>query len=100
MQANQAASQTVSKEDLQKLLRTEAAKKYEMEKSYVYIGYKFLWIIKMFLDGKRFPYGELTQDQYRQHVLDILNFISTEEYLQELLDFDPYMFFRVLSKLF
>jgi len=51
---------TVGKDDLQKLLRTESTKKYEMEKSYAYIGYKFLWIIKMFLDGKRFPFGELT----------------------------------------
>lgn len=31
---------------------------------------------------------------------DILNFVSAEEYLTELLDFDPDMFFRVIAKLF
>lgn len=55
---------TVTNDDLQKLLKTESQKKYEMEKSYVYIGYKFLWIIQMFLDGKRFPYGDLTERQW------------------------------------
>lgn len=43
----------------------------------------------MFLNGKRFPYGDLTEQQHRQHVHDIVNFISTDEYLTELLDFDP-----------
>ena len=33
-----------------------------MEKSYIYIGYKFLWIIEMFIDGKKFPYGNLTEN--------------------------------------
>lgn len=33
-------------------------------------------------------------------MLDIVNFVSTEEYLTELLDFDPDMFFRVIAKLF
>lgn len=79
----------VDKESMQKLLKTEPAQKYEMEKSYLYIGYKFLWIIQMFLDGKRFPTGYLTKAQWRQHVLDIVNFVSTEEYVAELLDFDP-----------
>lgn len=74
--------------------------KYRIQKSYVYIGYKFLWIMQMFLEGKRFPYGELTEKQWRYHVYDILNFVSAEEYLTELLDFDPDMFFRVIAKLF
>jgi hypothetical protein len=33
-------------------------------------------------------------------VHDIVNFVSTEEYLSELLDFDPQMFFQVIAKLF
>ena len=74
--------------------------KYRIQRSYVYIGYKFLWIVQMFLEGKRFPYGELTEQQWRYHVYDILNFVSAEEYLTELLDFDPDMFFRVIAKLF
>ena len=50
----------VQKEDLFDLL-TNSSKKYEIEKSHCYIGYKLLWIIKMFLEGKKFPYGDLTE---------------------------------------
>jgi hypothetical protein len=32
--------------------------------------------------------------------MDIVNFITTEEYLKEILEFDPEMFFRVISRLF
>jgi hypothetical protein len=100
LQAKMLQKQTYSREDLQKLLKAPADKKYQLERSYLYIGYKFLWIIQMFLKGKRFPNGELNPAQYRQHVLDIVNFISTEEYLSVLLEFDPSMFFRVISRLF
>ncbi len=54
----------------------------------------------MFLKGKKFPYGDMTEEQWRQHVIDIVNFITTEEYLKEILEFDPEMFFRVISRLF
>jgi hypothetical protein len=50
---------------LQSLLSADNKNKYQMEKSYAYIGYKFLWIIQMFLEGKRFPYGDLTESQWR-----------------------------------
>jgi hypothetical protein len=50
-----------AKLDMAKLLKAEGAEKYRMEKSYEYIGYKLLWILEMFLDGKRFPYGSLTE---------------------------------------
>lgn len=96
----QTHSLAVKKSDLCRLLSKQNKDKYQMEKSYAYIGYKFLWIIQMFLDGKRFPYGDLTEAQWRQHVVDIVNFVSTDEYLSELLDFDPSLFFRVISKLF
>ena len=36
-------------------------RRYQIEKSYLYTGYKLLWIVKMFLEGKKFPYGNLTQ---------------------------------------
>ena len=54
----------------------------------------------MFLKGKKFPYGDLTEPQWRQHVIDIINFIQTDEYLKVILEFDPEMFFRVISRLF
>ena len=36
--------------------------KYSVETSNCYIGYKLLWIMNMFLDGKKFPDGTLTAD--------------------------------------
>jgi len=39
----------------------DSAKKNEIEKSKVYIGYKLLWIIKMFLEGRKFPFGVLDE---------------------------------------
>ena len=39
---------------------TDKEKRVEIEKSNVYIGYKLLWVIDLFLQGKKFPNGELT----------------------------------------
>ena len=49
----------VKKEDLQILMRTDKEKKSEIEKSHIYIGYKLLWVLNMFLHGKRFPEKDL-----------------------------------------
>ena len=34
-------------------------RKYEIEQSSFYIGYKLLWILSLFLKGKKFPQGDL-----------------------------------------
>lgn len=39
-------------------------KKYDIEKSKCYIGYKLLWIIKLYLEGRQFPYGSLSQQKW------------------------------------
>ena len=41
----------------------EPSLKYEFEKSYCYIGYKLLWIIKLFLEGRQIPYGSLSRER-------------------------------------
>ena len=51
-----------TKEDLRYLLNRESSTKYEMEKSSEYLGYKTRWIIKIALDGRKFPTGELNED--------------------------------------
>ena len=66
------------KDDIYMVMKVDSVRKYEIEKSKAYIGYKLLWIIKMFLDGKSFPSGHLPEDKYRQHVYDIMNVISNE----------------------
>jgi hypothetical protein len=67
------------------LTTVDSHKKYEIEKSKAYIGYKLLWIIKIFLEGKMFPYGNLSQEKWRIHVYDICHVISNEEFFNELL---------------
>lgn len=90
----------VKKEDLQILLVTDKEKRVEIEKSNVYIGYKLLWVIDMFLQGKKFPNSQLTDLQWRCYIYDIVVFISVDEYLSEMLEFDSKMFFRVIQELF
>jgi len=54
----------------------DSQKKYEIEKSKCYIGYKLLWIIKMYLEGRQFPYGSLSQEQWKKNVLKIAEYIN------------------------
>ena len=54
----------------------------------------------MFLDGKSFPTGVLPQDKHRQHVYDIVNVITNDQFLGELIDFDSDQFFKVAVKIF
>ena len=55
----EARNKDYSKDDIFMLSIVDSQKKYDIEKSKAYIGYKLLWIIKMFLEGKSFPYGSL-----------------------------------------
>jgi len=82
------------------LNQVDSTKKYEIEKSKAYIGYKMLWIIKIFLEGKMFPYGSLSVEKWRIHVYDIAHFISNDEFLNDLLAFDSEQFFKVVARLF
>ena len=54
----------------------------------------------MFLEGKMFPYGTLSQERWRMHVYDIANFVTTDQFLQELINFDSEQFFKIIAKLF
>jgi hypothetical protein len=81
-------------------LKVDSTRKYEIEKSRAYIGYKLLWIVKIFLDGKMYPSGYLPPEKHRIHVYDIVNFITLDFVLDELLQFDSEAFFKVASKIF
>ena len=93
-------ARVINKEDIRLLRSTDREAKYQIEKSHIYIGYKLLWIIKMFLEGKKFPEGNLESSQWKQHTYHIVDFISNEDNLSELLDFDPEHFFSILVLLF
>ena len=91
---------SVSKEDIFLVQKFESSRKYEIEKSRPYIGYKLLWILKLFIEGKSYPTGYLTQEKHRIHVYDIATFITNDYVLDELLQFDCEQFFRVVTKLY
>jgi hypothetical protein len=66
------------KDDVLMVNKVDTQRKYEIEKSKIYVGYKLFYIIKIFLDGKNFPSGYLSQDKYRHHVYDIVDVISLD----------------------
>lgn len=74
--------------------------KLEIEHSTTYIGYKVLWVIKLFLEGKKFPQGSLSQQSWRFYTMDIVRFCTNERFMQEFLKFDADAFFQVLKKVF
>lgn len=51
----------ITRADIQLLQSADKNRKYEIEQSSYYIGYKLLWILGLFLRGKKFPSGELSQ---------------------------------------
>lgn len=74
--------------------------KMQIEHSKNYIGYKILWIIKLFLEGKSFPTGQLSSFKWRMYVFDIVRFITQEWFLHWLLEFDAQRFFKVIEPLY
>jgi hypothetical protein len=67
--------------------------KLDIERSSTYIGYKLLWIMTLFLEGKKFPQGSLSSDKWRFYVYDIVRFCTNDKFMQWFLDFDPEGFF-------
>lgn len=59
-----------------------------------------MWLIKLFLEGKKFPSGTLTTFKWCAYVYDIVRFMTNEKYLKWFLDFDSDTFFRLVKILF
>jgi len=72
----------------------------QIVKSQTYIGYKILWVIRLFLAGKKFPSGNIRGTKWRTYIHDIMQFISNEEILKTLLNIDSEAFFQIISVLF
>ena len=45
------------------------------------------------MKGKKFPQGDLIEGQFRAHVFNIVDFVTDEQTLALLLDFDSEAFF-------
>mmetsp|Transcript_30020 Transcript_30020/g.39876 ORF Transcript_30020/g.39876 Transcript_30020/m.39876 type:complete len:82 (+) Transcript_30020:369-614(+) len=52
----------VTRQDIHLLQSADKNRKYEIEQSAFYIGYKLFWILSLFLRGKKFPSGELDEN--------------------------------------
>lgn len=74
--------------------------KLEIEQSQTYIGYKLMWVMKMFLEGKKFPQGTLSSFKWRIYVYDIVRFATNQQFLEWFLAFDPDCFFKLMKTLF
>lgn len=74
--------------------------KLDIEHSRIYIGYKLLWVISLFIEGKKFPSGVLSSFKWRCYIYDIVRFLTNEKFLTFFLDFDPHAFFQIVKKLY
>lgn len=88
------------KEDIFLLSQVDSQKKYEIEKSHSYIAYKLLWIMKMYLEGRQFPYGSLSQEQWKRNTLKIAEQLLNKEFVNDMLLFDAGCFLEVMQRLF
>ena len=53
--------------------------KLEIEHSRTYIGYKLLWVTGLFIEGKKFPSGQLSIFKWRCFIYDIIRFLTSEQ---------------------
>ena len=65
----------------------------QMEQSQTYMGYKLLWIMYLFLNGKNFPQGSIEDENWRTYVHDIMQFISEKDILKNIIQIDCDLFF-------
>lgn len=72
-QNQQNASPSYGKKDVEMLFIVDNKKKYDIERSHTYIGYKLLFIIKTYLEGRQFPYGSLSQDKQESYCIKVGN---------------------------
>lgn len=57
-------------------LTPDSIERLRAEKSQIYLGYKILWVIRLFLNGKKFPEGNIPEPRWRKYVHEIVDCIS------------------------
>ena len=100
LEANNVKNLTTEEQENWSKYLLNRSKKLEIEHSASYIGYKLLWVITIFLEGKKFPQGALSSFKWRCYVYDIVRFCTNDKFMSWFLNFDPESFFQVLKKLF
>ena len=93
-------AQPFTKKDILVMQIMGQEEKYEVEKSKHYIGYKLLWFMKLNLEGRQFPYGSLSPEQWKKSVIKIAGYINQDYFINKLIEFDSNCFLDVISRLF
>jgi hypothetical protein len=57
-------------------------------------------VIRLFLNGKKFPQGNIREKKWRCYIHDIIDFLSNSEIIKVLLDIDAETLFQIISILF
>ena len=57
-------------------LSPDSKERINAEKSQIYIGYKVLWIIRLLLNGKEFPTGDIPDKLLYAYVHQLVDYIS------------------------
>jgi len=50
----------------------------DLERSQIYLGYKILWSLSLFITGKKFPSGNIREARWKAYVLDIAEMITNK----------------------
>ena len=53
------------------LMQPNDPERIQIEKSRTYLGFKLMWVIMLFLNGKKFPYGSIKEHKWKVYVIDI-----------------------------
>ena len=73
----------------------------EISISHQYLGQKLLWFINLCLKGKKYPINEhISKNIYLYLIQSIFLWLTNDEILTNLLNFDSYTFFIIYSKFY
>jgi len=81
-------------------LSSDSLEGLRAQKSQLYLGYKILWAIRLFLNGKKFPSGNIPEPQWRKYVHEIVDCISKQNIMLDLLFIDAEAYFQIVAILF
>lgn len=74
-------------------LSPDSIERQTAERSQRYLGYKVLWAIRLFLNGKRFPFGNIPVFRWKSYIFELVSLISNENIMRDLLYIDSAAYF-------
>jgi len=94
------AKKLKSLDEVKEMILKDEESKFNIEASYEYIGVKLMYIIKLFINGDKFPSGKLQKGQQQLFLAQSVEFIMREDESLELLKLNSRTFFKVVAALF